>query len=173
VKYLMSLAILAAVLIVSCTDTSIAPIDSDNQSYQLIKLPPKAGLSIENSYTVTKTISGEHGGTIKIKESYVAEDGHTVKIDVKLKIKKSSFSSEETITMWVDDDYAAVWFSPDMEFSVPTELDVKFERLDLDQLESKSGIYDFVYADYSGAVLDDDIDYNTIQVYKRIRVKSV
>ena len=175
-KYLMTLAILAILLIVSCTDTSIDPIESDNQSYQLIKLPPKAGLSVENSYTVTKTISGEHGGTLKIKVSYVAEDGHTVKIDVKFKIKKNSFSGEQNISMTVDDNYAGVKFTPhNMEFSKATELDVKFEGLDLDQLESKSGIYDFVYADYSGAVLDDDIDYNTIQVQEnqgKIRVKK-
>ena len=159
----MSLAILSALLIVSCTDTSIAPIESDNHSYQLIKLPPKAGLSVENIYTVTKTISGEHGGTIKIKESYVAEDGHTVKIDVKLKIKKNSFSGDDVdITMTVDDVYAAVWFSPHMIFDKPVELKAKFEGINLKELELTTGEYDFVFMDDYSRV--EDVDHNGVMV---------
>ena len=161
-KYLMSLAILSALLIVSCTDTSIAPIESDNQSYQLIKLPPKAGLSVENIYTVTKTISGEDGGTIKIKESYVAEDGHTVKIDVKLEIEEDSFSGYEDITMTVDDDFAAVKFTPHMVFNEPAELDVRFEGINLKELELISGDYNFIYI--SDAIGVEVIEYDEITV---------
>ena len=163
-KSLISLAILAALLIVSCTDTPLAPIKSDNQSVQLIKLPPKAGLSVENECFVTKTINGDEGGTLKIKKSYVALDGHTVKIDVKYKIKKNSFSGEATITMTVDDDYAAVRFTPHMVFTKPTELDVKFEGIDLKELELRSGNYDFVYVDVQYV---EELDYNIVRVQER------
>lgn len=163
-KSLISLVILAALLIVGCTDTPLAPIKSDNQSVQLIKLPPKAGLYVENEYFVTKTINGDQGGTLKIKKSYVAPDGHTVKIDVKLKIKKNSFTGDDVdITMWVDDDFAAVWFTPhNMIFSKATELDVKFEGISLNELVLNNG-YDFVYVSYLGVFLEN-VDYNQVTV---------
>lgn len=163
-KSLTFLAFLAAFLIVGCTDTSIAPIKSDNQSVQLIKLPPKAGLSVENEYFVTKTINGNKGGTLKIKKSYVALDGHTVKIDVKCKIKKNSFSGDATITMTVDADYAAVRFIPHMVFNEPTILDVKFEGIDLKELEMISGNYDFIFIH---AQYVEELDYKTVQVQER------
>jgi len=172
-KSLTFLAFLAALLIVSCTDTPIDPVKSDSRSVQLIKLPPKAGLSVEeDGFTVTKTINGEEGGTLKIKESYVALDGHTVKIDAKLKIKKNSFLGEETITMTVDDNYAAVWFTPHMIFDKPTELNVKFEGIDLKELELVSGSYDFIYI--NGQYVED-VEYNQLQVQEsegKISVKK-
>jgi len=161
-KSLTFLAFLAALLIVGCTDTSIAPIKSDNQPVHLIKLPPKAGLSVENYYSVSKTINGEDGGTLKITESYVALDGHIVNIDVKCKIKKNSFSGEENITMTVGDDIAGVEFFPHMIFSKAAELDVTFEGIDLNVLDSRYGNYDFVYIPDAGPV--ELVDYNTMQV---------
>ena len=171
-KSLTVLAFLAALLIVGCTDTPIAPIKSDNQSVQLIKLPPKAGLSVENEYFVTKTINGDEGGTLKIKKSYVSQDGLTVKIDVKCKIKKNSFSDVATITMTVDDDYAAVRFTPHMVFTEPTELDVKFEGIDLEELVSNNG-YDFVFIDDDDSI--EAIDHNEVKVQEsqgKISVKK-
>jgi len=161
-KSLTFLAFLAALLILSCTDTPIVPVKSDNQPVHLIKLPPKAGLFVEDVFSVTKTINGADGGTLTIRESYVAEDGHIVKIDVKYKIKKDSFSGEATITMTVCDNYAGVEFSPHMVFSTANDLDVKFEGLDLNALDSNYGDYDFIYIDDNGNV-DVDIDYTTIQ----------
>ena len=161
-KSLTFLAFLAAFLIVGCTDTSIAPIKSDNQSVQLIKLPSKAGLSVENEYFVTKTINGDEGGTLKIKKSYVALDGHTVKIDVKCKIKKDSFSGEATITMWVDDNNAAVWFTPHMVFNKPTELDVKFEGIEFNELKLTNANYDFVFINDNDSI--EEIDHNGVKV---------
>ena len=165
--------LLSAVLLLGCADTSISPVESDSHSYQLIKLPPKAGLSVENTFSVTKTINGDEGGTIKIKESYVAEDGHTVKIDVKLNIKKNSFEGNVDITMTVDDDFAAVNFTPDMVFDKPTTLDVKFEGIDLKELELVTGDYDFVYIDDAGIV--EEIEHDGVTVKEsngEIRVKK-
>jgi hypothetical protein len=161
-KSLINLTIIAAFLIVSCKDTPLAPIKSDNQSVQLIKLPPKAGLSVESEFFVTKTINGDRGGTIKLKESYVAADGHTVKIDVKLRIKKNSFSGETNITMWVDDNYAAVWFNPHMIFNKPTELDVKFEGIEFDELKLTNAKYDFVFINDNDSI--EEIDHNGVKV---------
>ena len=140
----------STLLLIGCADKPTSSIESDNHSYQLIKLPPKAGLSVENIYTVTKTIKGKVGGLIKLKKSYVAADGHTVKIDVKLKVKKNSFSGNVKITLTVDDEFAAVKFSPIMNFKKPAELNLLFEGIDLEELNLTSGDYDFVFIDDNG-----------------------
>jgi hypothetical protein len=166
-RTLLYLLVLPALLLVGCTDTSIVPIESDNQSYQMIKLPPKAGLSVENNFSTTKTINGDKGGVIRIKERYKTEDGHTVKIDVKLKVKKKSFPGDVDITMTIDADYAAVWFFPHMVFDKPVELQAifeginlenldlghtRFEGINLENLGSTSGDYDFVFIDEDGNI---------------------
>ena len=48
-------------------------------------------------------------------KSYVALDGHTVKIDVNFKVKKRSFSGDVDITTTADDFYTAAMFTPHME----------------------------------------------------------
>ena len=111
----MPLAILSALLFIGCADTSISAIESDNHSYQLIKLSQKAGQSVENALSVTKTINGDEGGSIKLMGSSVTEDGYTIKIDMKIKVKKHSFSGDVDITITVDDVYAAVMFTPNVE----------------------------------------------------------
>jgi len=98
----MPLAILSALLLIVCANTSIVPIESDNHSYQLIKLSPIAGQSVENTFSVTKTINRDDDGSIKLKKSYVVLDGHIVKTDVKFKIKKCFFSGDADITTTVD-----------------------------------------------------------------------
>ena len=153
-KTLLFLLVLPALFFVGCVDNSpdltssdVQIISQQSNSPNMIKLPSKAGLSVENKFSVTETISGDNGGEMKIKERYIAEDGHTVKIDVKLKIKKNSFPGNADITMTVDDVYAAVSFSPHMVFNKPVELKVKFEGIDLEELALTNGDYDFVFID--------------------------
>ena len=98
----MSLAILSALLLIVCAKTSIAHIESDNPSYQLTKLSQKAEQSVENTFSVTKTINRDDDGSIKLKKSYVVLGGHIVKTDVKFKIKKCPFSGDADITTTVD-----------------------------------------------------------------------
>ncbi len=181
-RALLYLLVLPVLLLVGCTDTSIAPIESDNQSYQLIKLPPKAGLSVENIFSITKTINGDKGGQIRIKERYKTEDGHTVKIDVKLKVKKKSFPGDVDITMMVNVVNASVMFTPHMIFNKRAELEVKFEGIDLEKLDridleklgrGPTGEYDFVFIDDDGSI--ETIDHNRIRADKnkgKIQVKK-
>ncbi|MFB3057496.1 MAG: hypothetical protein ACE1ZQ_10095, partial [Ignavibacteriaceae bacterium] len=72
-KTLLYLLVLPALLFVGCMDNSSDLISSDaeitqqSNSSNLIKLQPKAGFSVENTFTVRKTINGDKGGTIKLK----------------------------------------------------------------------------------------------------------
>jgi hypothetical protein len=81
----------------------------------LINLPTKVVLSDENIFSLAKTINGDNGGTITLKESYFAQDDHTVKIDLKFSVKKHSFEDNVDITMRADYVCAAVMFTPNME----------------------------------------------------------
>jgi len=158
---LFSFLLATILLLVGCADTSISPIEPDSQSYQLIKLPPKSGMSVETIFSRTKLIDGEDGGVIKIKESYIADDGHRVRIDAKLKVPKNAFDGEVNITFTIDDEYAGASFSPEMVFDKPVELKMKFEGIDLEELNLSDGKYDFLYIDDNGnseTVLNDGIE---------------
>jgi len=163
-KKLLILIIFSFLLPFGCNENSdvSSPIQEGNRPYQLIKLPPKAGLSVETTFSVTETIDGEDGGELKIKESYVATNGETVKIDAKLKIKKNSFNGIVDITMTVDDEFAAVSFTPPMVFSIPAELKLKFEGIDLESLNLITGEYEFVYI--SDAWDIEYVTYNNMHV---------
>ena len=139
-----------------------SPGEIDNHSYQFIKLPKRSGMSVENTFSVTKEIDGMKGGEIKLKGKYVAEDGHTVKIDVKLKVKSKSFQGKANITMTVDDEFAAASFTPAMVFNKPLELDMKFEGINLGNLDPTDGVYEFAFYDEDGTT--DLVDYNAIHV---------
>ncbi|MGB5287488.1 MAG: hypothetical protein WBN42_03295 [Ignavibacteriaceae bacterium] len=163
-RKLLTLIIFSFLLLFGCNEESdvSSPIQLDNHSYQLIKLPPKAGLSVESTFSKTVTIDGEQGGEIKIKEDYVAVNGQTVKIDAILKVKKNSFTGIVDITMAVDDDFAAVSFTPAMVFSIPAELNLKFEGIDLTKLNAITGEYEFVYI--SDAWVIEPVTYNVMNV---------
>jgi len=152
---------LIALFFLGCADTPLSPIKNDNHSYQLIKLPKKSGMSVENTFFETKEIDGKKGGKIKLNETYIAGDGHIVKIRAKLKFKKNSFQGKVTITLTVDDEAAAISFIPEgIVFNKPAELDLKFEGIDL--LNLISGTYDFVYIDKHGNF--EIIAYNALHV---------
>ena len=161
-KITLTILLLFAIFLLGCADTPISPVKNENHSYQLIKLPKKSDLAVETSFSVTDSIDGEAGGTITLSESYVAADGHTVSINIMLKIKPLSFTGIVDITLTADDEFAAVEFSPEMVFDKPLELNLTFIGLDLDSLNLTTGDYDFVFIDEYGNV--EIIGYNAIHV---------
>lgn len=161
-KITLTTLLLSALILLGCDDTPVSPLTEDNHSYQLIKLPKKSGMSVETIFSKTKTIDGEDGGKIKIREKYVAEDGHIVKIYAKLKVKEDSFDGEATITLTVDDEFAAVSFSPAMVFDKPVLLSLSFEGIDLEELNLTTGDYDFAFIDDNGNT--EVVGYNAIHV---------
>jgi hypothetical protein len=161
-KITLTTLLLFALFFLGCADTPLSPVKSDNHSYQLINLPKKSGMSVETIFSVTKTLDGDAGGTIRLDESYVAEDGHTVYIDIKLKVKKNSFAGVVDFTITADDEYASAIFSPGMVFDKPVELDLKFEGLNLDSLNLTTGDYDFAFIDDDGNI--EIVAFNAIHV---------
>ena len=158
-KIILTTLLLFAFFFLGCADTPISPVKNDDHAYQFIKLPKKSGMSVETIFSVIETINGEVGGTIWLNESYVAADGHTVYIDIKLKVKPDSFTGNVDFTITADDEFAAVQFSPAMVFNKPVELDMKFEGIDLN---FTAGDYDFVFIDDDGNI--EVVTFNAIHV---------
>ena len=163
-KTLLFSFFLLAFLLLGCNEAPVQPEESEDpviqseEEYELIQIPARAGGGA--GFAVTETIDGSKGGQINIHEHYITVDGDTVKVDVKLKIKKDCFSGNVDITMTVDDVYTAVLFSPEMVFDKPLELDFKYKGLDPDKLNLTSGNYDFLYIDDNGnteTILSDGV----------------
>lgn len=163
-KITLTILLLFALFLLGCADTPLSPVKNDNHSYQLIKLPKKSGMSVETIFSKTKTIDGKRGGRITIYESYVADDGHTVYIYAKLKVKRNSYQGKVDITLTIDDEFAAASFTPAMVFDKPVELSLMFEGIDLEELNLKTGDYDFAFIDDNGNI--EVIGYNAIHVNK-------
>ena len=161
-KIILTTLLLFAFFFLGCADTPISPVKNDDHAYQFIKLPKKSGMSVETIFSVIETINGEVGGTIWLNESYVAADGHTVYIDIKLKVKRDSFDGNVDFTITADDEFAAADFSPAMVFNKPLELDLKFEGLNLDSLNLTTGDYDFAFIDNDGNI--EIMAYNAIHI---------
>lgn len=162
-KIILTVLLLFAIFLLGCTDTPIFPVKNNNDhSYQLIKLPKKFGMSVENIFSVTKEIDGTHGGQIILDESYVTADLRNVYIYAKLKIHKNSFEDTVDITLTINDDVAVIDFSPPMIFNNPLELSLTFEGLDLEGLNLTTGDFDFVFIDEEGNI--EVIGYNAIHV---------
>jgi hypothetical protein len=157
---LFSLLFSAAILI-SCSDSQVSSIESDSPSYSLIKLPKKSGTSVETIFSQSKLIDGEIGGEIIIIDNYVAVNTQVVHVQATLTVPPAAFTGNEYITMTIDDEFAAASFSPSMVFNIPVELDLKFEGIDLQQLNLNEGDYDFVFIDDNGDI--EIIQYDGLQ----------
>lgn len=162
-KYLLSLLLVLFLSFFGCdliTENNPTPEKVLNK--KLIKLPPRSGLSVENTFSITETIDGDKGGDMELNEEYYKQNGDKVKIKAELKIKQHSFPGTVDITLTVDDIYAAISFSPAMVFEKALELDLKFEGIDLAPLGLTNGPYDFVFIDDHRNI--ELVSYNSFHV---------
>jgi len=172
-KTFCSSLLLLALFSFGCADTAVSPPEPESKPYELIKLPPKSGFSVETSYSQTATIDGAVGGEIEISESYIAADGHTVGIYAKLTVPASSFTGVVPFTMTIDDEYAAAWFTPHIVFDTPVELQMSFTGIDLEELMLVSGKYDLVYINDDGTIeLVGHDEVHVIESQGEIRVQK-
>lgn len=173
-KTFLSFFLLLALIFLGCAETGVSPLDPENKPYELIKLPPKSGgLTVENTYSKTEIINGQIGGTIEIDESYIAADGHTVKMYARITIPENAFKGEVPIEMTIDDEYAAVWFSPHLIFDIPVELKMSFKGIDLEELILVNGQYYLLFIADDGSY--EVVEYDEVQVIEsqgEIRVQK-
>ena len=99
-------------------------------------------------------------------ENYVATGGQTVEIYAKITVPPNAFTGNVPITMTVDDEDAAVWFTPHMVFSKPVILHLSFKGIDLDQLMIVNGKYDLLYIGDDGTF--EEVGHDEVHVIESL-----
>ncbi|MBT8378913.1 MAG: hypothetical protein KJN64_06770 [Ignavibacteria bacterium] len=119
-------------------------------NYDLILLPTKAPEWQDSSFTVSKEINGDFGGFIYLNKYYIDASGNQIDIEARLTIPAHAFQGTKTITITVDDNFAALRFSPSMTFTKNLKLYTYFSGLHLNGIKQKS--LDFVYIANGGSI---------------------
>jgi len=159
------------IFILGCEDTSniVDPIDTSVSvnynkitiyDYELIPLPPKSALWSDSIFTISEVIDGDVGGRMIMEKYYIASNGDSITIFADLRIPAGAFTGTETISITVDDEYAAIQFLPSMVFAKKLRLFQSFRGLDLSNYSNAT--LDFVFIDDEGNV--ELIKKNGIQV---------
>ncbi len=149
-KKLLLLLTFLGLIIAGCSDTSNNPVALKPSHKSLIPLPEKSSLSTETQFSVSKTINGEEGGTINLVRFYFSFRGNLVFVFAHLNIPANAFSGSKTITLTTDDQYAAVYFDPHMNFNIPLNLTLSYTGLNLAQMNLNTSNVGFDYFDDFG-----------------------
>jgi len=140
-KITLTTLLLSALVLMGCADdTSILSspetlITQQSNSPNWVKLPETEGMSVENQFSVTEYIDIEHGGELIMDESYSGGPHGEVKVIAKFKIYENTVPEPLMVTMTIDNETGAIVFSPSTIFNRSSELYVKFEGLDLSNVD--------------------------------------
>jgi hypothetical protein len=150
---------------VGCTDQT--NINSPEQSIQTqepnwLTLPQADGLGIEQTFSASKSISGDDGGYILINKSYKASTGATVSIYSKISFYEDAFIGTKYITMLVDDATCTVTFSPSMVFDISAVYNVTYTGVNLSNINPYT--VKFAYIANDGSVQYAQHDGITVNV---------
>lgn len=168
-KTISAILLVVMVMLVGCDTSSDLSVNSENNiqesltkiiDYELIPLPNKSPLWMDSVFTMSKVIDGSVGGRMIMNKYYISDDGDSVLIKADLKIPEGAFQGTETITMTVDDEYAAVHFYPEMIFDDTLKFFQSFEGLSLENYPT--GTIDFVFIGDDGSI--EFIKKNGVQV---------
>lgn len=169
-KYISTIFLLISILLLGCDNSSdlLLNISEDNTGssfskladYELIPLPEKSPLWLDSVFTLSKVIDGSVGGRIILDKYYISATGDSVIIEADLRIPAGAFEGYKTITMILDDEYAAFHFYPHMAFNDTLKLSQSFKGLNLEGYPT--GTLDFVYISYDGTL--ELIKKNGLQV---------
>ncbi len=164
------LIFLVTVLLIGCetnSDLSINYLEKTIENslpnsfeYELILLPEKSVVWEDSVFSISQVINGSTGGRITMEKYYVSNLGDSIIIEADLRIPPGAFSGTETISMVVDNQYAAIHFYPEMIFEDTLKLIQKFAGLQLDNYNT--GTLDFVFIDDDGTV--ELIKKNGVQI---------
>ena len=169
-KNILTILLVTLVLLIGCDtapDFSVNNSENNLQAslskitdYELIPLPNKSLLWMDSVFTISEVVDGLVGGRMIMEKYYIAEDGDSVLIKADLRIPEGAFQGTETITMTVDDEYAAIHFYPEMAFDETLNFFQSFEGLHLENYPT--GTLDFVFIADDGSV--ELIKKNGVQV---------
>ena len=143
-KITLTTLLLSALVLVGCADDASflnspeTQITQQSNSPNFIQLPDNEGMSVENQFSVTEYVTKKDGGELIIDESYYGGPHGEVKVIAKFKLYKNTVKKSSMITMTVDNESGAISFSPPTAFKKAADLYVKFEGLDLSNVDPES-----------------------------------
>jgi hypothetical protein len=133
-KYYLLVPILAIFILAGCSkeNSVIGPQSSQKQSKtEWIKINHTPSLSVENTYTASKSIDGNKGGSIALSQIF-KNDGNWALVTAKLTIPKGAFSGTQLISYTVNTETAGIEFSPSGQtFNISLSLDLVFTGINI------------------------------------------
>ena len=133
-KYYLLIPILAIFILAGWAkeNSIMGPQSSTNQSTsQWIKIIHSPSLSVENTYTASKSIDGSKGGTVELTKVF-KDDGNWALVTAKLTIPKGAFSGTKVISYTVNTETAGIEFSPNAtDFDKNLSLDLVFTGVNI------------------------------------------
>ena len=171
-KYLLLLGIIF--FFVACSEKNQINDPVNEDAAALLKIPASDNQLIKST-TFAQMIDGSIGGIISIDYSYATRAGKTIKITGKLNIPANAFAGFKYIKVTLDDQYAAIMFSPSVrQFDIPLILDLKYEGLDLTGIDqNKINFYYLSDDDKKIEVINEkekvfDTQSGTVQVIQAV-----
>lgn len=117
------------------------------QDVNWISIPLNDGMSTEGDVSITKTINGIKGGSIKLHK-YLKKKNIT--IDAKLTFSPYSFLGDKEVTLSIGKTNGNSQFSPSSTFLRPASYTCRIKGLDLSGVNPDS--VDFVYEAEDGSI---------------------
>ena len=179
-KLSISILLLFSLTLISCSDTVLNnpnPANSGNSGLQKPADFSSSNVTQTISHTtVSKTINGNLGGTIRLTGIYVGLDLRIITVDGTLSIPAGAFQGTKTITLFADYSTPGIICEPSMEFDVPLTLDLKYIGLDLRHLGFNHNNIIFAYLEDDGSakpVVNEGIDFGLLSGLLGVRQAKI
>jgi outer membrane protease len=147
-KYYLLIPILAIFVLAGCSkeNSIMGPQSSQKQSkVEWIKINHSPSISVENTYTASKSIDGNKGGSISLSQVF-KNDGNWALVTATLTIPKGAFSGTHLISYTVNTESAGIDFSPSpSSFNKNLNLDLMFTGINISGY--KASDLNFAYLD--------------------------
>lgn len=146
-KFYLLFPILAIFIFAGCTKESsiMGPQSTQTQSKsKWITINHTASLSVENTYTASKSIDGSKGGTIELSKIF-KNDGNWALVTAKLTIPAGAFSGTEVISYTVNTETAGIDFSPaTVSFNKNLSLDITFTGVNISAYKASDLVFSYL-----------------------------
>ena len=151
-KYFLLFPILAIFILAGCAkeNSIMGPQSSTNQSTsQWIKIIHSPSLSVENTYTASKSIDGSKGGTVELTKVF-KDDGNWALVTAKLTIPKGAYSGTQVISYTVNTETAGIDFSPSAtpSFNKNLSLDLTFTGVNISGYKASDLAFAYLDGNY-------------------------
>ncbi len=133
-------------------------------SFNFLNLPARQGNSLYKIHKASKEIINSEGGTISINDEYSAADGEIVKVFASIEFPAGAFFGDSdlsyNIEMTLDDETTSESFSPHMYFNKYPVYNVRYEGLDLSNVNTDE--IKFMFRGDDGSV--EELEYDPIRI---------